>query len=395
MTLLYIVSALFCGAWVCLVVYMQRSVASLPLLRDQATPDLRGDTRWPLLSIVVPACNEAEHIKAALTSLLAQDYPRFELVVVDDRSTDATGAVVDRLAAKNPRIQALHIEALPEGWLGKVNALNEGVRAARGDWYLFTDADVYFEPGALRRAVGYAERHGLHHLACIPEIGGPPNLWLEVVIRSFFLLFSATGRLAQINREDTKRSVGIGAFNLVQAAMFARTPGFEWLRMEPADDLGLGLMLKQAGARARCLNGDRDLRVTWYENVGALIRGLEKNGFGPGSGYSYLRQLANVVLLLLLGTVPALSLVTGLLLGDWFLLGAGGAATATTLIVALVMPLKSARDALAFVLVPAGVVLMALTVGRSAYKCLLNGGIDWRGTHYPVAELRRGQRVRF
>src|SRR6185369_2740694 len=108
-------------------------------------------------SVVVPACNEARTIERALTSLLAQDYPDLEIVLVDDRSSDETGAIIEHLAASDRRISAIHVRELPAGWLGKVHALQRGLERARGELVLFTDADIHFAPGALRRAVAWVE----------------------------------------------------------------------------------------------------------------------------------------------------------------------------------------------------------------------------------------------
>src|SRR6185503_6720653 len=117
------------------------SMWTMPVLARQRSPD---PPRWPKLSIIIPACNEAASIEAAVTSRLAQDYPDFEVCVIDDRSTDGTGAIVDRLAEGDPRVRAVHITELPEGWLGKVHALHRGVSIATGEWLLLSDADVHF-----------------------------------------------------------------------------------------------------------------------------------------------------------------------------------------------------------------------------------------------------------
>ena len=110
-----------------------------------------ADADCPSLSVVVPACNEAAAMEPALRSLLALDYPHLELIVVDDRSTDGTAAIVERLAAAHPQLRLLRVSELPSRWLGKNHALQVGSQAAGGDWLLFTDADVVFQPGALRR----------------------------------------------------------------------------------------------------------------------------------------------------------------------------------------------------------------------------------------------------
>ena len=123
----------------------------------------------PTLSIVVPACNEEDTIERGMNSLLALDYPHLEIIAVNDRSTDRTGAILDRLALSDPRLRVLHVETLPAGWLGKNHAMHSGSQAAKGKWLLFTDADVVFAPDALRRTVAFAERECLDHLVLSPR----------------------------------------------------------------------------------------------------------------------------------------------------------------------------------------------------------------------------------
>jgi glycosyltransferase involved in cell wall biosynthesis len=384
-----------CALWAIVLIYMYVSTRTMPLLREVGVCLPTEQTEWPLLSVIICARNEADHLEAALDSVLQQDYPSLEIVLVNDRSTDATGEIIDRLAASNARVKAVNVTHLPAGWLGKVHALHQGVRHARGEWYLFSDADVYCQAGTLRRAVGYAIHHKVNHVTCLPELIISSAFWLDVTIRSFYLLLCIAARLAEVNRNKSKWPIGVGAFNLVEAAAFKRTPGFEWLRMEPGDDIGLGLMLKKVGARTRLLNADGAIRVPWYESLRAMIRGLEKNSFGPGANYSYLRQVLMVLSLWCLILAPPISMLVGFHAKDAALLGAGAAAFMTTFVTALAMPRRALRDILAYLFLPIGTIVVSLIMLRSAWKCLRNGGIDWRGTHYPVEQLRRGQRVKF
>ena len=125
---------------------------------------------WSRVSVIVPARDEAGTIEAAAATLMAQDYPNLQIVFVDDRSGDGTGAMMDRLAANDSRVTVVHVEELPEGWLGKVHALAAGWAASDGEYVLLTDADVHFAPGALRAAVTAAADGGLDHLAACPAI---------------------------------------------------------------------------------------------------------------------------------------------------------------------------------------------------------------------------------
>ena len=168
-----------------------RVVRTVPLLAQSDAPPPQA---WPKLSIVIPACNEAAALESALRSVLEQDYPDLEIILIDDRSTDGTAAIVDRMAAADPRILAIHVEQLPEGWLGKVHALDLGAAKAGGSWLLFTDADVHMAPGTLRRAIAYAAQHSIDHLAAVPDLW-PSSLLVDAVLALFCRTFMVAMRL--------------------------------------------------------------------------------------------------------------------------------------------------------------------------------------------------------
>ena len=146
-------------------VQIQRGNRSIRFLAD--LPPLAGPL--PRVSIVIPARNEERNLEEALRSVLALDYDNLEIDVVDDRSTDRTGEILDRMAAADPRLRVVHVRELPPGWLGKNHALWLGAAKATGEFLLFTDADIVMEPTALRRAVGAMVADGLDHLTASPE----------------------------------------------------------------------------------------------------------------------------------------------------------------------------------------------------------------------------------
>src|SRR5262245_56083515 len=174
-----------CALWVAGLGYLIISIKRLPVLREQhaPVPDV-----WPRLSVVIPACDEAANLESAVATLLQQDYPDLEIILVDDRSSDGTGEIIERLAREDPRIRAVHIETLPQGWLGKVHALHRGVEQASGDWLLFTDADVHFGAAILRRAIALVLQQRVDHLALIPRTL-QKSFWLELAVNTFGLLF--------------------------------------------------------------------------------------------------------------------------------------------------------------------------------------------------------------
>jgi glycosyltransferase involved in cell wall biosynthesis len=381
---------LLCAAWVAGLGYLIVSIKRLPVLRQQhiAFPDV-----WPRLSVVIPACNEAANLESAAATLLQQDYPDLEIILVDDRSTDDTGELIDRLAHEDPRIRAIHVETLPHGWLGKVHALHRGVGQASGDWLLFTDADVHFAAGTLRRAVAFVLHQGIDHLALIPQTI-QKSFWLEVAVATFGLLFFITTRAAAVNRPGSQAFVGIGAFNLVKTEWFHRTPGFEWLRLEPGDDVGLGMMIKRAGGTTRLAFAYEDLSIQWYPSVAAMFKGLEKNLFGPGSLYRWWLLLLQVGTMWMLVAAPYFSLMIGLAHGLSPLWIAGAASIGMQLLFPVFFLGEPQTKSLDLVLFPVGVLMITAMMLRAGYQCLRNGGIDWRGTHYPIDQLRAGQRVK-
>ena len=380
-----------CALWVAAFAYLVWARKRLPTLKSVT---VAAPERWPMLSIVIPACNESAHLESALMTLAQQDYPFFEIIVVNDRSTDATGAIIDRLAARQPRLRAVHIKSLPDGWLGKVHALQRGVEIARGEWLLFTDADIHFAPGTLRHALAFAMAQDADHLTLIPRT--PQNgVWLDAAVRAFGLIFLLATRAASVNQPKSRAFVGIGAFNLVKAATFRRTAGFEWLRLEPGDDVGLGLMIKKTGAISRLALAYDELTVRWYDSVPDMFKGLEKNLFGPGSDYHWWLVLPQVAAIWMVIAAPIAALAGGLLLGSLSLWIAGSAALAAHLVFALFYYYEGPAEIPSLLLLPAGLLLISLMMLRAAYQCLRHDGIDWRGTHYPLAQLRAGQRVRF
>jgi glycosyltransferase involved in cell wall biosynthesis len=392
--LVTVYTVLSCAVWTLLFIGFMWTLKRVPLLDEELQTVRATMERWPSLSIIIPACNEAEHIESAIKSILTQDYPNLKIIAVNDRSTDATGDILNRLAETDSRLQVLHIRDLPTGWLGKVNAMHQGVQRAKGEWFLFTDADVHYHPGALRHALTYAQHYKVNHLALVPRLI-IQSLWLEVSVRAFGLLLLLSARASKVNMPNSKTPFGIGAFNLVQADAFNKTPGFEWLRLEPGDDYGLGVMINRVGGRTRLAFADKDLSMTWYKNVGAMFKGLEKNMFGPGAHYKWWRMLVVVFGLWALVVAPWVGLIAGAMTSSWIMLGAVFVAMAFHIIFSILFIREKRSETLSLLLFPVGVLMFTGMVLRSGLKCLRNGGIDWRGTHYSIDDLRAGQRVKF
>ena len=340
----------------------------------------------PRVSIIVPARDEARRIEHAMRSLLAQQWPALEIVAVNDRSGDDTGAILDRLAAEDRRLEVVHVGDLPPGWLGKNHALHLGAGRARGDWLLFADADVVLDPGLLGRVLRYAHERGFDHVALAPELR-LPGLLLEAFSAGFIVSFNAFLKPWKARDPKSARFVGIGAFNLVRAVSYRAAGGHEPIRLRPDDDIKLGKLLKRAGARQDLVTGRGMATVEWYHSVRELVHGLEKNAF---AGLEYRVWLG------LLGVGLHLALGLGPLLGVIVLRGLPQVLSALAVGWALVLHAHVAgengmRRRSAF-LYPLSVLLFNWIVLRTMTVNLVRGGIRWRGTFYPLDALR-GNRV--
>jgi glycosyltransferase involved in cell wall biosynthesis len=355
-------------------------------LLDSTSPE---PSEWPRVSVVIAACNEERTIEGALATLLSEDYPDLEIVLVDDRSTDATGAIIDRLAERDGRVRPVHVRTLPDGWLGKVHALDQGAKRASGRWVLFTDADVHFHRGALRKAIARCEAERLDHLSVLPDARSH-SFAEEVVLVAVGESFLRTLRAPLVGRPGTGAYAGVGAFNLVRRSALDRTEGFAWLRMEVLDDVGLGLMLLRSGARAGFALGPGEITMDWYASLPAMAKGLEKNLFGFYARFRYGRLAAFVLGVWLILAGPSVSIAQRALPFEW---AAGTLAYACLAVYALRVSRKVRRPFLPVLLLPIGQLAIPLLVLRSAISCWRNRGIVWRGTTYSLAALRAGQRV--
>ena len=378
--------ALFCSAWVVFYWRVSRAIFTIPIFEAQNPPNPEN---WPGLSIVIAACNEADTIESALSTLLQQDYPGLEIIVVNDRSTDRTGEIIEALAREDFRVQPVHVEHLPARWLGKVHALHQGTQRSRGEWILYTDADIHFRPGTLRKAMALAISGKAEHLAIMP-VPETDSFWLGIVIKAFGLLFMEGTHAADLDRPGSDAVMGIGAFNLVKKSALDRTEGFEWLRMEVGDDVGLGLLLKNSGALTRLMIALRDVSLTWYASLGQMFRGLEKNMFG-GARYQMIRMV--IYILLIWATVFA-PLVAVTYPGVPYLWIFGLAAGLLLVVGALKAKKRYGYPWPPLLLIPIGQLIVSLILLRSGILCKWRGGIIWRGTLYALNDLRAGQRLK-
>ena len=356
-------------------------MAGLPWLSD-AAPIASEDA--PLVSIVFAARDEAEKLPAAIQTLLAQDYPRFEVVAVNDRSTDQTPAILHEMERSNQNLIVTDIADLPAGWLGKPHALVAGYEKSHGDWLVFTDADVHFAPDVLRRALALADEHKWDHLSLLTAVD-MQGFWETTAISYFGLGFVFGNEPWLASNPRSTRYVGIGAFQLVRRAAYERSGGHSRLRMEVIEDMKLGKLMKMAGFRSGVAVAQDLVRVRWHSGVHNVIRGVTKNMFAAVHYNAFLAVAA-----MMLSVVMSVSPFLGLAFASGWARVFAGIAAAAAVVIHAAMVWSTEASPLYGLTHPLGALLFCWMMARSAIATLWQGGVVWRDTFYPLEELRKG-----
>ena len=403
-TLQWIAGGILAVAWFSRIVeaaFGMRQVADIARPEwDRRPATANGE---PRVSIIVPARNEEENIRETLVQLLALDYSNYEIIAVNDRSTDRTGRIMDEVAAADSlrdtgvtahaeadrnvrptRLQVIHISELPSGWMGKTHAMWTAGQQASGDWLLFTDGDVLFKHDSLRRAVAYGEAERADHVVLFPRmIMKRPSE--KMMIAFFQALFVFGHRPWKVADPKARDHMGVGAFNMVRRSVYEAVGTYLALRMEVLDDMKLGKVVKNAGFAQRNVFGEDLISLHWAKGAFGIVDNLTKNFFAVLS-FQWWRTVATIVGLgfLNLGPFVGVWLAHGwarapyaIALGSMFLIYHG-------------MSSRSPIPQYYFFLHPISTTLFMYILLRSMVNTLANGGIVWRGTKYSLEELRKG-----
>ena len=382
---LHIVWTVFFGLiaslWVIQGIRAGVGMARLPWLSD--APALSLDSA-PLVSVIFAARDEAEKLPGAIQTLLAQDYPRFEIVAVNDRSGDQTLAILHEYQRAHSNLKVIDITKLPAGWLGKPHALVAGFEQSRGEWLVFTDADVHFEPDVVRRAVALAQQCQWDHLTLLASID-MRGFWEITAITYFGLGFVIGNEPWQACNRRSGRYVGVGAFQLLRRSAYESSGGHRRLRMDVIEDMKLGKLIKKAGLRSGVAVAQDMVRVRWHSGVRNVIRGVTKNMFAA-CHYSALFAFFAMLLPLIMSVLPFFGLVFAT---SWARVFAGIATGAAILVHGGMIWSTGVSPLYAFTH-PLGAVIFSWMLARSAIATLWRGGVVWRDTFYPLEELRKG-----
>jgi chlorobactene glucosyltransferase len=338
----------------------------------------------PLVSVIVPARDEERGVGATVGSLRALDYDHVEVIVVDDESRDATGAEARAAAGDDPRVRVIDGAPLPEGWVGKPWACRQGVAAARGEWLLFTDADVVHAPDSLGRALALARRLGRGGLTLLPTIdtaGGAERSVMPAALAAI-ATFVAPGPLARAPR--SRVAIAAGGYMLMPRALYDVAGGHAAIRGRMVDDVCLAAAVKRRGALLAPVPAGPLARLRMYHGARDMWRGWSKNAsFGAAGGAG--RGLAGAGVLAALAVIPATALAGGLRGRDarLALVGAAGCAAQVALQRlagwAVPTPRRYAPT------LPLGMLVLSAAAARGAVERMAGVGPVWRGRRYPLA----------
>ena len=348
--------------------------------------DAVSETDAELVSVLIPARDEEATIGRCLRSVLSQDHPRIEVIVLDDRSTDGTGSVVDEIAAQDARVQRIEGSPLPEGWKGKCHALHQAADRAKGAWLLMVDADVELAPGALTAALGAATALDAEMISWFAR-QRVVTVWervLQPFILDFILTHSDPRRVNDPAREDC---IANGQFLMVRSDVYREVGGHEPVRDSIVEDMAFSRLVKSTGFRYRLLDGVDVMWTRMYTSLGDIWRGWTKNFY---AGLHGRRSVVAAALLYLLftGILPFVLLAVATAHAysgtpSLLFLALSAASVIALFAYRLAIIGRSAPPSvLGVVLHPLAALVLGAIIVESTYRAATGRPVRWKGRDY-------------
>ncbi|MBI3895612.1 MAG: glycosyltransferase [Acidobacteria bacterium] len=365
------------------------------LRNNWSVPRVSGQMEFPLrqhprVSILIPARNEAKILLQTLPAFLMQDYDNYEVILVDDASTDGTAEVAEQCAHLYPgKLRVIPVTNLPSDWIGKIHALHLAFQSACGEWVLATDADILFHPKALSAGLWLAEQQQAE-LVSIYAFLECSSFWEKVILPGFGLLLATVFPLRKINDPNSTVALASGGYILMRRRVWDRLGGYESIRTEMIDDLNTARIVKHSSHRIFATVTKDLVRTRMYHNLVEIWEGLRKNAFA-GHRYSVARLLVVVTSSLLCNLLPLLCLAYF----GWELAGQGKLVEEAN----VVLTLSLAQLLLAILLyvpvlffyeidleyaflAPVGPIIYACICLDSMARTLFGRGVTWKLRHY-------------
>jgi chlorobactene glucosyltransferase len=360
------------------------------------TPPVAPPAGGPFVSILVPARNEEKNIRRCVEALLAQDYPAFEVLVLEDRSRDATAAILMEISARDSRLVILAGTELPAGWAGKPHALYQAANAAIGDWLLFVDADTFLAPNALSASLASARRTGADLYTVMTEqLMG--SFWEKTVLPLVMTALSVGFSPKKVNDPKTRDAIANGQYILIKRTVYDAIGGHEKLHNLIVEDKAISEQVKWNGYRLIVADGRGVAQTRMYTDLPSLWEGWTKNiylGLADRPGLMALGVFGAFLALMASLFMPAWPLL-GL---GWYLNGGGAAALVVTGEALFVWGALLAYRVRASRLMgisgwyalttPLGAGVFAAMMFTSAWKVLSGQGVTWKGRTYDPKVIR-------
>ena len=343
----------------------------------------------PALSVVLPVRDEARNVRDCLSSLLAQDYPHFEVIVLDDCSRDATASIAREVARFHPRAKVLCGAPPPMGWIGKSRANHQAQRHAHGTWLLFTDADVRLHPQTLSQAVTAAQDSGADTISVVQHLECR-GFW-ERVLQPAFAQFILTVRPPLlVNSRWSRTAYATGQFILVRREAYDRSGGHAAVRDDIADDVALAGLLKRCGYALLLVDATKMVRVRMYHGLGEIRAGWRKSLY-PASGNRPLLAAATLLTLFISSILPALTLL-GWCVGLRARVVDVARTSALLMLATRIWGSRLLHTSPAYALgQPLAAAALSAVYVSSVVRHYAGGGQEWKGRSYPggVGSARR------
>lgn len=366
--------------WVLLTIYLLINSHRIKFLHSIKISDASAE---PAVAIIIAVRNEEVDLEDALNSVCNLEYSNYRILLINDRSTDRTPHILEKFANKFSNLKVLHIDRLPEGWMGKSHALYRGYQSSKEEWLLFTDADVVFKRDTLSKAINYCIQEEIDHLVLFPRIHSRSAVF-NSVLATFKILFDMQYRPWAARKRESESSIGMGAFNLVKREAYESSGTHVRFSLHPNDDLQLGECIKSSGFKQDVLYGDEQIQYEWYSSLSDFIKGLMKNAFSSVN-YNFSKAVINAVAAILFFVLPVPVL---LLSGEAELQYMAAMILLSQLALYLLKPALHARWWYVL-LIPFAVSVISFIMLKSAILTLWQKGIYWHENFYPLSELKK------
>ncbi|HEY3930105.1 MAG TPA: glycosyltransferase family 2 protein [Candidatus Koribacter sp.] len=346
---------------------------------------IRRSYQRPIVTVIVPARNEEACLENCLLSLLGQEGIPFEVIVVDDGSTDDTRKIAESFHS----VRVMSAPPLPENWCGKSNAVAFGARHARGDWFLFTDADTVHKPGSLARAVAEAERHRADLLSYSPE-QVVKTFWEKAVMPVVFAELASTFKPKEVSDPRSSVAAANGQYLLVRRHAYELIGGHAAIAHTLLEDVDLARSIKEAGGRLFFRYGGDAVKTRMYRNFRQLREGWTKN---LALLFPDARELAARRMLEFAGIVFCLAISTGFAFFQHFVVAAGFAGLTVAFWTKFLKRIRHAHFGSTSEIVSIFGLPMFAWLLRRSVKSYAKGAVTWKGRSYPAATERATKRV--